>query len=119
MTGKAIDHFKKRLDELSEQTSQFKGYHTKFTKAFKHIAVCNEEMGSVDSRLGRMEGQIAEFLPQIKSDVETINQKLDNISKQSERLAVVEDRVNNIVKSRYGAMIAITGGLITYFLAFM
>lgn len=87
-------------------------------EALAHIEKSNSEMGSVDMRLGRMEGRLEEALPAIQRSVDAIFAKIDKLPCAEEQvlLATTVTEVKGI-KDKLKAMgrtrVAITGALLS------
>lgn len=82
----------------------------------EHLRVLNTEMGSVDTRLGNIEGSLKEALPDIKEDIHAIFGKFEKLpcSKHGERITSNETLMKNIMKTRYIVFTALASGLVTF-----
>jgi DNA repair ATPase RecN len=72
-------------------------------EALAHIEKSNSEMGSVDMRLGRMEGRLEEALPQLQRSMDALFAKLDKLpcTEENTRLTRIETRLKDMRKTRF------------------
>ncbi len=83
-------------------------------RMMKYVRTANTEMGSVDTRLGNIEGQLNEALPEIKKDVGAIFNKFDKLPciDSTTRIAKLETKISMITKSRWIIFTASVSGLV-------
>jgi GTP-binding protein EngB required for normal cell division len=82
----------------------------------KHVKKLNEEMGSIDTRLGRLEGRIDEGFDDMKLNINAIFKKINKLpcTERAERITKVETKLKMIIKSRWIIFTAFMSSLMIY-----